>query len=97
MQEINLRTGFGSHPLNYPHWTKYDKEKKQLYVVTKPDRLIEPGDVVYDGFKTQTPDGEPKMKYNIPYSAVGEVIEQRPAKGDHKTDFKPVFQLLQLL
>jgi hypothetical protein len=74
--------------LSYPHFTKIEEGKKSdiVHVTTHPEKIIHPNDIIHsDG------GGAPEMRQR----KVLEVLEQRPARGQHYVDFIPVFQKLK--
>lgn len=91
--EINTHVPFGAAGLHYPHVTK--KENGLIHFVTHPDKLVSVGDVVFDSFDQRQLDGTFETKYLQTQAVITEVVECRPARGQHNTDFTPMFQLLR--
>jgi hypothetical protein len=93
MTQHNLFSANGK-PLNYPHYTIWDKNNVGL--VTDPAKKVEVGDIVFVGMPMGMKDDEPTYSYFYTPSTVTKVIEERSARGTHQTDFKPIFQKLQV-
>lgn len=72
--------------LPYPHYTKMSNGK--AHIVTHPDRLFKENDVVFFNESLETA-GHPHK--------VIEVLEQRKARGQHVTDFEPIFQKIKIV
>lgn len=94
MTQHNLFSKSGG-PLKYPHYTIWDN-KNNVGIVTDPAKKIEVGDIVFVGMPMGTNNGEPVYSYYNTPSTVVRIIEERPARGTHQTDFEPIFQKLQV-
>lgn len=95
--EYNLFSPFGSNPLKYPHYTKWDDKKNIVHLVTQPDSIIKNGDTVFVAIESRNNEGEPVLTYFNKPAIVSDVIEQRKAKGEHKIPFNAIYQEVKLL
>lgn len=73
----NLFSPFGSSPLRYPHYTAWDDKTNTVKLVTSP---------------VKDDKGDDTFSYFYKPVVVTNINETRPAKGEHKTNFKPVYQ-----
>jgi len=69
-------------PLQYPHYLIW-VDNKSVTLVTNPKNKIVVGDIVFISMRTG------------PHE-VTKVVEERKAKGNHKTKFIPLFQKLNI-
>lgn len=90
--EINTHVPFGATPITYPHVTK--KENGYIHFVTTSDKLASVGDVIFDSFDKRTSDGFVEQFLQSKATVV-EVVEQRPARGNHREGVSAIFQLLK--
>lgn len=90
--EHNTYTQLGNKPLNYPHYTKWDERRNEIHIVTNPQNKIKKGDTICYGIERTNSDGTVEMVYDKKPVLVDKILEERPAKGIHQKQFKPLFQ-----
>lgn len=95
--DYNLFSPFGQRPLNYPHYTNWDVDKGIVHLVTQPDSIIAAGDSIFVGVPFVDTDGKETFSYYYRPAVVIEVLETRPAKGDHKIPFAATYQRVSIL
>lgn len=92
MKSHNLYSANG-YELNYPHFTKWGAGN--VHAVSDPENKITVGDEVF--VATESKRGEETVYAYIHHRQnVLEIVEERPARGQHKTSFKPIFQELKV-
>lgn len=95
MSQHNLYSPNG-RKLNYPHYTMWDIPNNTVCLVTNPKSKIIKGDIVFVAMETKNNKDEIVYSYfNYPHT-VTNVIEERKAKGQHDTEFKPLFQIVAI-
>lgn len=94
MQEVNLYSPNG-YALNYPHHTKWHNSK--VWIVTNPSSAFTKGDIIFEAQESKNPStGEMVYAFIQKKHIITEIVETRKARGNHLTDFEPIFQLVKV-